>query len=69
MFKRNLWKIVLSLAILGWAIDALLPLKDVPFAVYARDHATARRDEFDKLLDQAAAHEEVRAPPRPITWP
>ncbi len=63
MFKRNLWKIVLSLAILGWAIDALLPLKDVPFPVYARDHATARRDEFNKLLDQAAAMKKSGAAP------
>ena len=55
MFKRNLWKIVLSLVILGWAIDALIPLKDVPFPEYARDHATAKRADFAKLLDQAAA--------------
>jgi SecD/SecF fusion protein len=63
MFKRNLWKIVLSLAILGWAIDALLPLKDVPFPEYAREHATAKRDEFGKLLDQAAAMAKSGAAP------
>jgi len=39
MFKRNLWKIVLSLLILGWAVSALLPLKDIPFPQYAKDHA------------------------------
>jgi len=61
MFKRNLWKIVLSLVILGWAVDALLPLRDVPFPEYARDHATAKRDDFDKLLNQAAARRESKA--------
>jgi SecD/SecF fusion protein len=63
MFKRNLWKIILSLAILGWAIDALLPLKDVPFPEYARSHATAKRDDFNKLLDQAAAMKKSGAAP------
>ncbi|HEY4988974.1 MAG TPA: protein translocase subunit SecD, partial [Opitutaceae bacterium] len=55
MFKRNLWKIVLSLVILGWAVDALLPLKDIPFPTYVREHATAKADEFGKVMDQAAA--------------
>jgi len=55
MFKRNLWKIVLSLVILGWAVFALMPLKDIPFPEYAKSHATARTAEFDKLLDRAAA--------------
>jgi SecD/SecF fusion protein len=55
MFKRNLWKIVLSLVILGWAVDALLPLKDIPFPTYARDHATANPAAFGKVMDQAAA--------------
>jgi SecD/SecF fusion protein len=63
MFKRNLWKIVLSLVILGWAIDALLPLRDVPFPEYARSHATAKKEEFNKLLDQAAAMKKSGAAP------
>jgi SecD/SecF fusion protein len=63
MFKRNLWKIVLSLAILGWAIDALLPLRDVPFPEYARSHATAKREEFGKLMDEAAAMKKSGAAP------
>ena len=60
---------VLSLVILGWAVDALIPLKDVPFAAYARDHATAKQDEFDKLLKEAAARRRRRRPPRAEgTW-
>jgi SecD/SecF fusion protein len=55
MFKRNLWKIVLSLVILGWAVFALLPLKDIPFPVYAKSHATAKTEDFGKLLGRADA--------------
>ncbi len=55
MLKRNLWKIVLSLAILVWAVSTLLPLKDTPFVTYAKAHATAKAADFNKLLDEAAA--------------
>jgi SecD/SecF fusion protein len=63
MFKRNFWKILLSLAILGWAIDALLPVKDIPFQVYVQDHATAKRDEFNALLKEAEARKDSKAAP------
>jgi SecD/SecF fusion protein len=59
MLKRHLWKLLLSVAIAGWALSELFPLKDVPFAVYARDHVTAKPAEFDRLLDEAGAR--VRA--------
>jgi SecD/SecF fusion protein len=55
MFKRNLWKIAVSLFLLGWAIFALLPLRDIPFTDYVRSHATAKNDEFNKLVDKAVA--------------
>src|SRR5271170_4140375 len=55
MFKRNFWKIVLSLVIMGWAVSELLPLKDEPFPEYARKHATAKVADFGGLLDKAAA--------------
>ncbi|MEO6246435.1 MAG: protein translocase subunit SecD [Opitutaceae bacterium] len=55
MLKRNLWKILLSLAVVAWAITELLPLKDTPFVDYARAHATAKPSEFGKLLDEANA--------------
>ena len=41
MLRRNLWKIVLSLALAAWGVSELLPLKDTAFADYARTHATA----------------------------
>ncbi len=55
MLKRNLWKILLSLALLAWAVSELIPLQDVPFVDYARSHATAKPAEFGKLLDEAIA--------------
>jgi SecD/SecF fusion protein len=55
MLKRNLWKIVLTLALLVWAVSELIPVKDVPFVEYARTHAQANQAEFGKLLDEAAA--------------
>jgi len=55
MLKRNLWKLLVSAAIAVWAVSELLPLKDIPFPVYAREHATAKPAEFGKLLDEAVA--------------
>jgi SecD/SecF fusion protein len=55
MLKRNLWKVLLSLAIVAWAASELIPTKDTPFPEYARTHATAKQAEFAKLLDEAAA--------------
>jgi SecD/SecF fusion protein len=55
MFKRNLWKIVLSLVVTGWALSELFPLQDIPFPQYARDHAGAKTAEFNTLLSQAEA--------------
>ena len=55
MFKRNLWKLVLSVLILAWAVAELIPLKDRPFDQYVRNHVMAKASDFDKLLDEAAA--------------
>jgi SecD/SecF fusion protein len=63
MFKRNLWKIVTSLLVLGWGIFALLPYKDIPFAQFARENAKANPAEFNKLLDQATARTRSGAAP------
>ncbi len=63
MLKRNLWKIVVTLVLMGWAIASLLPLNDVPFVDYVRTHATAKQSEFSKLLDEAAARKKgLQAP-------
>ncbi len=55
MLRRNLWKILLSLAIVGWAVAELLPLKDQDFSEYARAEASAKPAEFAKFVDEAAA--------------
>jgi SecD/SecF fusion protein len=55
MLKRNLWKIILSLALAAWAVSELVPLKDEDFASYAKSHATAKSAEFSKLVDEASA--------------
>ncbi|HVW20469.1 MAG TPA: protein translocase subunit SecD [Opitutaceae bacterium] len=63
MLKRNLWKLLASLVIAGWAVYEILPLRDIPFPVYAREHATAKQAEFGKLLDEAALRAEHSKPP------
>ena len=55
MLKRNLWKLLLSALIALWAVYELLPLKDIPFPVYAKEHAKAKPAEFGKLMDEALA--------------
>jgi SecD/SecF fusion protein len=55
MLKRNLWKLLLSLAVVAWAVSELLPLKDIPFVDYARAEAQVKSADFAKLLDEAAA--------------
>src|SRR5688572_27857295 len=55
MFRRNLWKITVCLAIALWAAGTLLPLQDQPFAEYAKENATAKNAEFNALLTDATA--------------
>ena len=55
MLKRNLWKLLLSLAIAVWAVTQLVPVKNVPFPTYVRAHVTAKPAEFGKLVDEATA--------------
>lgn len=55
MLKRNLWKLILSVLIMGWAVASLLPLKDQPFSDYIKSQATANTVEFSRLVDEADA--------------
>jgi len=55
MLKRNLWKLIASLAIGLWAAWSLLPLDDRPFPEYARSKAQAKNAEFTALLNEANA--------------
>jgi len=53
MFKRNLWKLTLSLAIVLWALSSLLPVNDRPFNEYVKAEASAKPAEFAALLKEA----------------
>ncbi|HYD84960.1 MAG TPA: protein translocase subunit SecDF, partial [Opitutus sp.] len=55
MFRRNLWKIAICLAIVVWAVGTLLPLQDQPFTDYVKAEATAKPAEFNALLTEAVA--------------
>ena len=55
MLRRNLWKIILSLAIVFWAIGTLLPIKDQPFPEYAKAQVSAKPSEFNSLMTEAVA--------------
>ncbi|MBI2517918.1 MAG: protein translocase subunit SecD [Opitutae bacterium] len=50
MFRRNLWKITLSAAILLWAVFTLMPLKDQSFGTYVKSEASAKQADFTKLM-------------------
>ena len=63
MLKRHLWKVLLSLVIAGWALSELFPLRNIPFATYAREHVTAKPAEFDGLLTEASARARTLHPP------
>ena len=63
MFKRNLWKIILSVVTAGWAVAELIPFNAVPFVTYAKEHAKAKPAEFAKLLDEAAARKKAGTAP------
>jgi len=53
MFRRNLWKLTLSAAIVLWAVFTLMPLKDQPFGDYVKSHATAKTTEFNGVFAKA----------------
>ena len=54
MLKRNIWKLIFSLAIGLWAASSLLPLKDRKFDTYISDQASAKRTEFAALIKESS---------------
>ena len=63
MLKRNLWKLIASLAIGLWAVWSLLPLNDRPFPDYAKSKAHAKNAEFSALLNEAAGRKTANQAP------
>ena len=55
MLKENLWKLLLTLAIIGWAVAELVPLRDRPFEPFARSQVRAYPSEFAALIKEADA--------------
>ncbi|MDX2187876.1 MAG: protein translocase subunit SecD [Opitutaceae bacterium] len=55
MFKRNLWKIVFSVAVTVASLAMLLPIQDRPFKTFAKSQAEAKAGEFAALLSEADA--------------
>jgi SecD/SecF fusion protein len=53
MKGRILWKFLVSALVLAWALTAILPVADTPFATFVTEKVTADRDGFDALLKQA----------------
>src|SRR4051812_2485899 len=53
MFRRNLWKFVLSAALVLWAVFTLLPLKDQDFGDYVKKEASAKQADFATVMTKA----------------
>ena len=53
MSGKILWKLLLSVVIVGWAVLNLFPLRDTDFDQYILDRATAHKEEFAQVLTRA----------------
>ena len=54
MLRQNLWKLLLTLAIIIWSVAELMPFKDREFVPYVRAQATAKQTEFVNLMKEAS---------------
>ena len=68
MFKRNFWKLTLSFAVVLWALSALLPIKDQPFADFAKDKSKAKSAEFSALIKEASDRVVSKQPQSPSVF-
>ncbi|MDB6116154.1 MAG: protein-export rane protein SecD [Lacunisphaera sp.] len=55
MLSRNLWKIILSAALVLWALFTVLPLHDRDFGQYLRTEASGKPAEFNTFMAKADA--------------
>jgi SecD/SecF fusion protein len=53
MLRQNFWKLLLTLAVIIWAVAELMPFKDRPFDQYIKSEAKAYRADFATLVKQA----------------
>jgi SecD/SecF fusion protein len=54
MLRQNIWKLLLSVAILIWAVAELVPIRDRPFDQYIRTQATAKQADFINVMKEAS---------------
>ncbi len=66
MFRRNLWKLTLSAAVLLWAVYTLIPVRDIDFATYVKSEAKAKPAEFAALI--ARVNERVQTKRSPSAY-
>ncbi|HLP24545.1 MAG TPA: protein translocase subunit SecDF, partial [Acidobacteriota bacterium] len=66
MLSRHLWKLILSAAIVAWAVSSMLPLKDRDFGQYVRNEAEAKQADFNKLMTKVS--ERVQSGQAPTTF-
>ncbi|MBI2497988.1 MAG: protein translocase subunit SecD [Opitutae bacterium] len=55
MLSRNLWKLILSAALVLWAVFTLLPLQDQVFSDYLATEASAKPADFAQLMTKVRA--------------
>lgn len=48
-----IWKLLLTCAVVAWAVSNLFPVRDTPFQEYVVEVATAHQDEIAALVDRA----------------
>ncbi len=63
MPKRNLWKVLLSIAVVAFFAYSMFPLKDREFVDFVKVEAQAKQSEFDALLKEAVARKDARQAP------
>ena len=63
MLKRNLWKLVLSFAIVLWAVLSLVPVTDRDVPTFIASEVEAKNADFQALLKDANARFEAKQAP------
>lgn len=54
MLSRNLWKLILSTAVVLWAVFTTLPIQDRDFSQYIKSEVTAKTADFTALMQKAS---------------
>src|SRR5512141_1073375 len=66
MLRNNLWKLILSAAIVLWAVFTMLPLQDRDFGQYINSEASAKQADFAKVM--AKANDRIKSKQAPSVY-